>query len=122
MINLTKTIKVIDLLNKIANGEEVPKRIKYKNEVREYVYDDRDYVNSNSSEFYLFYGTMKARTGIDFVNALNDEVEIIEDTQKEDKKIDNLKLNNSGLWTGKTNTDLIVDKINEIIDKINEGE
>ena len=26
-------MKIIDLLNKIANGEEVPKKIKYDNEI-----------------------------------------------------------------------------------------
>ena len=28
-----KTIKIIDLLNKIANGEEVPKKIKYQGDI-----------------------------------------------------------------------------------------
>ena len=30
-------MKVIDLLNKIANGEEVPKKIKYDGSIYEYV-------------------------------------------------------------------------------------
>ena len=126
-------MKVIDLLVKIANGKEVPKKIKYKNEVREYVYDDRDYVNSNSSEFYLFYNIMKEGKGSDFANALNDEVEIIEDTPKENKKIEKIKdyriFKTMGLdckyneRKEPKNYSLeekeIVDKINEIIDKIN---
>ena len=29
-------MKIIDLLNKIANGEEVPKKIKYKNKIYEW--------------------------------------------------------------------------------------
>lgn len=32
-----KTIKIIDLLNKIANGEEVPKKIKINNVIYEYI-------------------------------------------------------------------------------------
>lgn len=41
---------------------------------------------------------------------------------EEDKKIELLKLNNSDVWTGKTNEDLIADKINEIIKKLNKEE
>lgn len=36
------------------------------------------------------------------------------------KKIKKLVLNQSDMWTGKTDTDLIVNKINELIDVINE--
>jgi hypothetical protein len=36
------------------------------------------------------------------------------------EKIKELKLNNSDVWTGKTNQDLIVEKINEIIKKVNQ--
>ena len=32
-----KTIKIIDLLNKIANGEEVPKKIKYENDIYKHI-------------------------------------------------------------------------------------
>ena len=30
---MSKTIKIIDLLNKIANGEELPENIKYDNTI-----------------------------------------------------------------------------------------
>jgi len=103
-------MKVIDILNKIANGEEVPEKIIADDNI--YYYDETD-----CNEFYR-YRTKGNELLTDYAD-LNDEVEIIEDTPKEDKKIDHLKLNDSGLWTGKTDTDLIVDKINEIIDFIN---
>ena len=115
-------MKVIDLLNKIAKGEEVPKRIKYKGEVREYVYDDRDYVNSDSSNYYLFYNIITEGKGSDFANALNDEVEIIEDTPKEDRKIGKLRpYEEPFLKNGAVDTRflLIIDQLSEIIDKIN---
>ncbi len=35
------------------------------------------------------------------------------------EEIKELILNNSDVWTGKTNTDLIVEKINEIIKMLN---
>lgn len=36
------------------------------------------------------------------------------------KDIEKLVLNNCGIWTGKTNEDLIVEKINEIIKYLKE--
>ena len=72
-------IKVIDLLNKIANGEEVPKKIKIKNVIYEY----RGYMyctekaNYQDIEDYLF--------GKWNFNILNDYVEIIEEPKKIEK-------------------------------------
>jgi hypothetical protein len=125
-------MKVIDLLNKIANGEEVPKKIKYNDEIREYVHKYRDYVNPNSDKYFLFFSIMRKGKGSDFANALNDEVEIIEDTPKEDKRIEKLDL--SDWWEITSDEDCkpemlakifnknaktFSSKINEIIDKIN---
>ena len=60
-------MKVIDLLNKIANGEEVPKKIKLEEFECSFEEDEyRDFVNG----LYLY-------------DRLNDEIEIIE----EDKPI-----------------------------------
>lgn len=48
---------------------------------------------------------------------LNMEIEIIEDTPKEDKKIEHIKFQNNLL-----HNDLnIIEKLNEIIDKVNGG-
>ena len=130
-------MKVIDLLNKIANGEEVPKEIIYNNGV--YVYDDKDdvmdyylnedsYLNSYNNNYYLFENELN-HTGL--CQGLNEEVEIIEDTPKEDKKIEKMiKLNNISNSSDITalctmqweNNKIIEKKINEIIDKINGGE
>ena len=61
-------MKVIDLLNKIANNEEVPKKFKYRRE--NFVYMDGDYSSFDTnvwfSECHLF------------LDNLNDEIEIIE--------------------------------------------
>ena len=73
---MNKTIKIIDLLTKIANGE-IPKKIKF-NEY-EYTYHDKEhgycrhaydctYICMNT-EYYL-------------IDILNDEVEIIEDIEE----------------------------------------
>ena len=78
-------MKIIDLLVKIANGEEVPKKIKYKGIIREYDNTDKDYITREiGEEFYLFYNVLKSGTGDEFKTELNDEVEIIE----EDKEIE----------------------------------
>ena len=116
-------MKVIDLLNKIANGE-IPEKIKYKETLYSYT-KDIDYESENDN--FLFDDRICICP-----EDLNDEVEIIEDkpisklyvnnelqydlAPKEDKKIE--KLDISGLC----NTEITLKyfhKINEIIDRIN---
>ena len=94
-------MKVIDLLNKIANGEDAPKKIIYKKET--YYLENRHYVDDSYTD--LFENNI-------YAEILNDEVEIIED-----KKIEYLDLRNATI-----NEQTIEHKINEIIDKINEVE
>lgn len=76
-------MKVIDLLNKIANGEEVPYGIMGGSIPYYYDKDRNDFVGgiSNSSYFTCFYN---------IAEYLNLEVEIIE----EDKEIEELSFNN----------------------------
>ena len=114
-------MKVIDLLNKIANGEEVPKRIKINN----FIYEYRDYMyctekaNYQDIDDYLF-GKWN------FI-ILNDEVEIIE----EDKKIEKIDikwdkdyyvLDEDNVKRYLNERDKIeMNKINEIIDYLMEN-
>ena len=95
-------MKVIDLLNKIANGEEV----KFKTKT-----DDCIYELTKGAYLYNITNKEETRWFID-ERWLNEEVEIIED-----KKIENL------YYMGEDKTDKLImirDKINEIIDKLNE--
>lgn len=108
-------MKIIDLLNKIANKEEVPKKIKVLFNV--FVYDEDNYNYKNIDEtldnLFRHLGHYK---GI----ALNNEIEIIEDTPKEDKKIAKIgKLNQVSNNKQHLNNYILRNKINEIIDKIN---
>lgn len=103
-------MKIIELLNKIANGEEVPKKIKIKDEI--WVYDDDiDYKTSDDSG-YLF--EVYTRLNKD---DLNEEVEIIE----EDKKIEKIPMVNEFESNIVSHNQTRI-KINEIIDKLNKEE
>jgi hypothetical protein len=112
-------MKVIDLLNKIANKEEVPKKI----EVFGYTffrYEDE------WSHFY-YYATAdkedELMEQLNSTNDLNDEVEIIEE-EKEISKI-TMRAGLVGSIENKiVNLDInimaVEDKINELIDVVNE--
>lgn len=90
---MSKTIRVIDLLNKIANGEEVPYKVKYNGIIFTYNSSNKQglkYVDLNK-ENEVFYRYL---TGV--VNKLTDEVEIIEEQEEIDiQKLDeNIKYYN----------------------------
>ena len=110
-------MKVIDLLNKIANGEEVPKKIKYHDKI--YNYEEfnigygKDYFNaewkiekgyrhttSNNSYIYLNINDYR----------LNDEVEILEEPKRIPEKLEILP--NNEHYSNK----VLYGKINELID------
>lgn len=98
-------MKVIDLLNKIANGEV------NENTLVEFDNGYKDYCTVR-----IFFD----RYIMDREN-LNCEVEIIE----EDKKIEHLKYNHlteEDVFGTLPIPNMVVDKINEIIDKLNEVE
>ena len=108
-------MRIIDLLNKIANGEEVPKKIRYKTFELERTQSEevkRLYVDEQGMFFPEYYSF-----------DLNDEVEIIE----ENKKIENIyhccmETNNKETKFLIENINDLADKINEIIDRLNEME
>ena len=106
-------MKVIDLLNKIANGEEVPKKIKYDNDIWNYDEISRDYILiDKSGEEALICEELN------LMFALNDEVEIIE----EDKKIEKIDVNHLQQIKKWKRAKILGKKINEIIDYLEEKE
>ena len=118
-------IKIIDLLNKIANDEEVPEKIKYKDNV---YYLGKNMVDLHTYQTEGSNTTRKLSLIIDneYLN-LNDYVEIIE----EPKKIEKIKSNGDEFysdyidtWISKNKTDayceFLMNKINELIDVVNE--
>ena len=107
-------MKVIDLLNKIANKEH---NFSFKYEEDEFFYDfDRKiFVDTRFKE------TFGERYSLDMI--LNDEVEVIEEDKKIEKiiptslrGIDNL---DEKIEIAHIDTISAIDKINEIIDRIN---
>jgi hypothetical protein len=103
-------MKVIDLLNKIANGEEVPKKVKIttgtlKDEYRIWVWEGCWYVYElDGKDVFICTDELE----------LNDEVEILEE-----KKIPE-KLNKNHFHKRQRQ---LANKINEIIDYLkNKGE
>ena len=86
-------IKIIDLLNKIANDEEVPEKIKYKDNV---YYLGKNIVDLHTYQTEGSNTTRKLSLIIDneYLN-LNDYVEIIE----EPKKIEKIKSNGDEFYS-----------------------
>ena len=113
---MSKTIKIIDLLNKIANGEEVPKKIKYKNEI--YI------LNKNTETIDDLY-RLGHNEGIDWLSHINitlhDIVEIIEEQQD----IDIQSIEEMNLSSTPTKYEVILHKlvqaVKQLDNKINNG-
>ena len=98
-------MKVIDLLNKIANGEEVPERIKYNNKI----YTRFRNNCGNTLYYYQVYGECDfLLQNIELVSELNDEVEILEPIEDEFIDIDTINI-------CREEQSELAEKINEII-------
>lgn len=97
------------MLVKIANGEKVPKKIKFKHSIWEYCKDGntQDYINDYDKCLMEFLAINK--------DGLNQDVEIIEEPKKIEKLPKNITDNACATRDQRT----IANKINELIDEIN---
>lgn len=105
---MNKKIKIIELLNKIANGEEVP-NLKIKHWKQIYNFNIKmGFITCQSDEGY----------NLDLIQCLNDEVEILEDNTEEieELKYDVVDENGRGWYK----LDTIADKVTELIKSVNE--
>lgn len=105
-------MKVIDLLVKIANGEEVSKKIKFMNSIWEYCKNGgiQDYINDYDKCLMEFIPINKV--------GLNDEVEIIEEPKKiEYEQIEELTCNEYDFETKTINS--LIKNQRKLIDEIN---
>lgn len=114
-MQMKKTIKVINLLNMISKGEEVPKKIKYRNKI---------YIKRSDCYWYILEnGTFDDELFVR-IDCLNDEVEIISD-EEEFEDIYNFCWNENYLFsnrqTGMTKEDrrLLDSNFKDIYDTIN---
>lgn len=100
-------MRIIDLLNKIANGKEIPKKIRFNNIEWNRIYGEKNvcYIDEYDSDFFIYL----FRNNLYFT--LNDKVEILE----EEKKIPE-KLDDDEYEYNTANETLFMRKINEIID------
>ena len=101
-------MKIIDLLNKIANGN-IPKRI---------IYDEYVYVWNNKIENYEREIDIDTTLNWDYIaiNCLNEPVEILEEEKKIPEKL-NLDTDElRGKETPRAIDYLIESKINQVID------
>ena len=123
---MNKTIKVIDLLNKIANGEVVPKTILFWG--KEYKLDDeyKCYMHKISEDIFDDFMDNNNAELDDF---LNDTVEIIEDNDKLEKIKWNEKESRAGMLRTDQEievlarrTETLKKKITELVDHINKIE
>ena len=105
-------MKVIDLLNKIANGEDIPQKIKlFGGVIFEYSPEKGTYL-SNYDKFNLLNMNNHLLRNKS-INLLNEEIEIIE----EDKKIDHIY--HCCMEPSNEETKFLIQNINDLSDKIN---
>ena len=107
-------MKVIDLLNKMANGEGVPEKIKIGNII--YIYENWEhfyYTDNEAREDLLVRG--KDWSTIDF---LNWNVELIEDEVDIDniEELDKCKFGHGNMISYQESK--IIDKINELVQAV----
>lgn len=108
-------IKVIDLFNKIANGEEVPKKLRYNFKTYFYDSETQDYCDWDNT-YGLFSDYLENNYGLS--NCLNDEIEILEEEKKIPEKLEDYYLDKKGECPIELTIyeQILRDKINDIID------
>ena len=111
---MNKKIKVIELLNKIANGEEMPKEIKFENKIYKYYKERQDYiVYIDEDEFCgetLLFNIMSSH----FIpELLETKVEILEDNIEEIEELNGSRFVLTPL------DEEIIDRINKLVNATN---
>lgn len=104
-----KIIKVIDLLNKIANEEELPKKIRYFDRIWELDKYENDYYDEEGDSL----------NDTRLIGSLNDEVEIIEEIKLPEKLG---KIEDNDGYIDQYDVIKIGKKVDEIIDYLKSKE
>ena len=111
---MNKKIKVIEILNKIADGE-YPKRFKYNNKIYEYkrTVNGTGYVTEN-------YDWFNSDIYIDVWDNLNEYVEILEDNTEEIEEIQEISDEYFNMLSDEAKVKWLKSYIKEDRNKINE--
>ena len=107
-------IKIIDLLNAIADGKELPEKFMYKGHL--YYRQKTKGICYRCDELNEIFEECLV------LEYLNDTIEIIEETKKIEKiaRCDSIKMTHYGeLYKPTENEEILRIKINELIDEIN---
>ena len=113
-------MKVIDILNKINNNEEIPEKIKFDNSIFEYNKSQKEYKHKKDNGYYetLLYRVMTTH----FIDVLlRAEVEVIEEN-KEIEELNKISYDELKYSDNKHRFDLTTieyDKINELVRAVN---
>lgn len=112
-------MKIIDLLNKINNGEEVPEKVKFDNTIFEYDKNQKEYNHQKHNGYYetLLYRVMTTH----FIDVLlRAEVEVIEEN-KEIEELNDTNYNCEEMSIKEVNyyNNLTRTKLNEVIQAVN---
>ena len=111
---LRMKFKVIDLLNAIAEGKELPEKFMYKGHL--YYRQKTKGICYRCDELNEIFEECLV------LEDLNDTIEIIEETKKIEKiaRCDSIKMTHYGeLYKSTENEEILRIKINELIDEIN---
>lgn len=103
-------MKIIDILNKINNNEEVPEKIKFDDTIFEYDKRQKEYNHKKDNGYYetLLYRVMTTH----FIDVLlKAEVEVIEEN-KEIEELDEMQIINA-------RPEVNARKINELVREVN---
>ena len=106
---MNKKIKIIELLNKIANDESYRPTVKYQEMTYTYHYDIGDYTNDFNGEYGIFSGW-----ALNLM--LNNEVEILEDNIEEIEELP--KMNFFELVMDEVKTAIAMEKIKLKVDEL----
>ena len=121
-------MKIIDLLNKIANGEEAPKKIKWEDTIYGYSDCDKDYLEFPFSE-EEYRGLFDMKDSV-LTQYLNDKVEILDDEEDDndiplisDDELWNIEhINLYGVDRNNAidyNFKVLKEKINQVVEEMN---
>ncbi len=114
---MNKKIKIIDLVLKIANGQELPKKIKVRNYIFEWVDIDtgKGYHNTQGKDWIIW---LQDLISLDTKEELNETVEILEDNTEEIEELFDYRTGENDLYND--NFDDMFRKINELVKAVNE--